>query len=468
MIQGLLANRETGGSLVEPEPEPEESQAKPPPRSLPGLHVLAKPAGALCNLACKYCFYLEKKDLYDGKQSPRMSEEVLECFIQQYIAASPAPEVSFAWQGGEPTLMGLDFFRRVVELQRKYRPSGTRITNAFQTNGLLLDEVWCEFLRREEFLVGLSIDGPGSLHDGYRVDRRGRPTLDRVLRVLERLQHHKVEFNTLTVVHRENGQRPFEVYRFLKKHGCRFLQFIPLVERAAADGSLAGPPELEGSTSDSPVTPWSVRPEDYGNFLCAVFDEWIRHDVGEIHVQLFEVQLAIRMGLPASLCLFAPTCGRGMVVEHNGDVYACDHYVYPEYGRGNILSRTLAECAASPEQREFGRMKRDGLPHACRECETRFACHGECPKRRFMTTPDGAPGLNYLCPAYKQFFRHIEPDMRTMADLLNRGLPAALIMDLHARKDGAAPHGTQRAGRNDPCPCGSGKKYKKCCGARQP
>jgi uncharacterized protein len=257
------------------------------------------------------------------------------------------------------------------------------------------------------------------------------------------------------------------VYRFLKEQGSRFLQFIPLVERSAADGSLAGPPELDGPASVSTVTPWSVRPEDYGSFLCAVFDEWVRHDVGQIHVQLFEVQLAVRMGLPASLCLFAPTCGRGMVAEHNGDVYACDHYVYPEYRRGNILRRSLEECVSSPEQREFGRMKRDGLPRACRKCEVRFGCYGECPKRRFVTTPAGEAGLNYLCPAYKRFFQHIERDMRAMADLLNRGLPAALIMDLRSGNAGGRSRSGPRVGRNDPCPCGSGRKYKKCCGGNQ-
>ncbi len=447
--------------------EPDPTECEQPLRRIPGLHVLAKPAGPLCNLACKYCFYLEKKDLYDAKQSFLMSEDVLERFIEQYIAASPGPEVTFAWQGGEPTLIGLPFFRRVVELQEKYRRPGTQVTNAFQTNGLLLDDTWCEFLRREKFLVGVSIDGPPHLHDGYRLDRRGRPTCERVLRVLERLGRHGVEFNTLTVVHRENSQHPLEVYRFLKEHGSRFLQFIPLVEREAPDGSLAGPPELDGSMSVPPVTRWSVRPEDYGSFLCTVFDEWVRHDVGQIHVQLFEVQLAIRMGLPASLCLFAPTCGRGMVVEHQGDIYACDHYVYPEYRRGNILSRSLAECVGSPAQRKFGRMKQDGLPRLCRECEVRSGCHGECPKRRFVATPDGEAGLNYLCPAYKRFFQHIERDMRTMGDLLNRGLPAALIMDLRSGRAALRSSARPRVGRNDPCPCGSGRKYKKCCGGSQ-
>jgi uncharacterized protein len=422
---------------------------------------MAKPAGPRCNLACQYCYYLEKENLYGERHRFRMPDEVLERFVPQYIAASPGPEISFAWQGGEPTLMGLEFFQRVVELQEKHRPDGSRITNAFQTNGMLLDDEWCDFLKRQRFLVGLSIDGPRDFHDRHRVDRSGKPTFDRVVTALERLRRHGVEFNTLTVVHRENSQAPLEVYRFLREQGSRFLQFIPLVERVRPDGSLAEPPHPSARTDGSRVSDWSVRPEDYGRFLCEIFDEWVSHDVGLVHVQLFEVQLAIRMGLPSPLCLFAPTCGRGLILEHNGDVYACDHYVYPEYGRGNLLTESLSECVASPEQKDFGRLKRDALPEACRECAVRVACHGECPKHRFVTTTDGQPGLNYLCPAYTRFFRHIDSKMRAMADLLERGLPAALIMDPHrGRRDVA----TGRVGRNDPCPCGSGRKYKKCCG----
>jgi uncharacterized protein len=432
----------------------------------PGLHVLAKPAGPLCNLACAYCFYLEKKNLYPRPHPFRMSEAVLERFIRQYIAASALPEVSFAWQGGEPTLMGVDFFRRVVELQRRHRAPGTRITNSLQTNGLLLDDEWCAFLRREGFLVGLSIDGPRHLHDVHRVDGDGRPTFDRALRSLHLLQRHGVEFNTLTVVHRENGEHPLEVYRFLRDCGSHFLQFIPLVERVTAEGALSGPPVPDRAPGAASVSPWSVGPEQYGRFLCSVFDEWVGNDVGRIHVQLFEVQLGVRMGMTASLCLFSPTCGRAVVLEHDGDVFACDHYVYPEYRRGNILSRSLAECAGSPEQREFGRMKRNALPRACRACDVRFACHGECPKRRFVTSAEGETGLNYLCPAYKRFFHHIEAPMGEMADLLGRGLPAALIMDPRARREAAAGQRVAaRAARNDPCPCGSGRKFKKCCGA---
>ena len=428
-----------------------------------GLHVLAKPIGAQCNLACEYCFYIEKQSLYGARQSFRMSDAVLERYIRQYLAASPDPEVNFAWQGGEPTLMGLDFFQRVVELQKQHCPPERQVSNALQTNGILLDDAWCEFLRREQFLVGVSIDGPEELHDRYRVDRGGRPTLARVLEALERLQRHGVEYNTLTVVHRENSRQPLETYRFLKRLGSRFLQFIPLVERAGDEASLAGPPDPSARGEGAAVTDWSVRPEDYGSFLCAIFDEWVRRDVGRIHVQLFEIQVAIRLGLPASLCLFASTCGRNLVLEHNGDVYACDHYVYPQYLRGNIENRSLADCVSAPAQRRFGRDKRDGLPRVCLECEVRFACHGECPKRRFATTPDGEPGLNYLCAAYLQFLRHADPQLRAMADLVRRELPAALIMDPRAHREAAEAPSSFRAGRNDPCPCGSGQKYKRCC-----
>jgi uncharacterized protein len=434
--------------------------------ALPGLTVVAKPIGPLCNLACEYCFYLEKKDLYGERHAFRMSDAVLDRFIQEYFAASPFPEVTFAWQGGEPTLMGIPFFRRVVELQQKHRPRGTRVVNALQTNGILLDEAWCDFLREAGFLVGLSIDGPEHLHDRYRVDHTGKPTFARVMRALGLLQRHGVEFNTLTVVHRENGQQPLEVYRFLKEQGSHFPQFIPLVERVSDDGSLVPPGQIATGRS-APVSPWSVRPEDYGSFLCAIFDEWVTHDVGRIHIQIFEVQLAIRLGLPASLCLFAPTCGRGLALEHNGDVYACDHYVYPEYLRGNLLRESLRDCVSLPAQREFGRMKRDALPSHCRECDVRFACHGECPKRRFVATPDGEPGLNYLCPAYQRFFRHIDSPMRAMADLVRQGLPAARIMEPGRRSRADGPAFGSQVGRNARCPCGSGQKYKRCCGAQR-
>jgi uncharacterized protein len=427
---------------------------------------MTKPVGPICNLDCRYCFYLEKEDFYERPRSWEMPEDVLETYVRQYIEGQQAPEVSFAWQGGEPTLLGVRFFRKVVELQRRHA-GGKRIHNALQTNGTLLDDEWCAFFRENGFLIGLSIDGPRELHDAYRTDKRGRPTFDAATRGLGLLKKHGVEFNTLTVVHRRNAEKPLEVYRFLKEIGSGFIQFIPLVERSphaplqTESGliqiSLAAPPQ--GEEPKSPVTEWSVRPAQYGEFLCRIFDEWARHDVGRAFVQLFDVALGNWAGAGGGLCVFSETCGTALAMERNGDVYSCDHYVYPQYRLGNVMETTLAEMVLSPEQVRFGNDKADGLPKYCRECEVRFACHGECPKHRFTRAPDGEWGLNYLCPAYKRFFNHIDPHMRTMAELLRRGRPPAEIMALLADE---APRGN-KVGRNDACPCGSGKKYKKCC-----
>jgi uncharacterized protein len=444
-----------------------------------GFHIMTKPIGPICNLDCRYCFYLEKEELYTAERQRRpsweMPPDVLETYIRQYIQNQEIPEISFAWQGGEPTLLGVRFFERVVQLQARYA-EGKRIHNALQTNGTLLDDAWCEFLARNGFLVGLSIDGPEDLHDAYRVDKRGRPTYAAVERGLNLLKKHGVEFNTLTVLHRLNAREPERVYSFLKEIGSGYMQFIPLVERSAAaplqtEGglirlSLAAPP---GSTqTESPVTEWSVIPEDYGEFLCRVFDAWVRRDVGRVFVQAFDVALGIWAGYGASLCVFAETCGDALALEHNGDLYACDHYVYPEYLRGNILRSSLTELARSPAQRKFGADKRDTLPRYCRACEVRFACNGECPKHRFLRTPDGEYGLNYLCAGYKRFFSHIDAPMRTMAQLLHAGRAPAEIMEIlagrAARPRSAVAVGAARApGRNDACPCGSGRKYKHCC-----
>jgi uncharacterized protein len=415
---------------------------------------MTKPIGPICNLACRYCFYLEKEKLYPGTKDWRMSDAALESYVRQYIEAQDAPVISFAWQGGEPTLLGVEFFRRAVELQKRYCPAGRKVANSMQTNGVLLDDEWCRFLRENEFLVGVSLDGPRQLHDHYRVDKGGKPTFDRVMRGVELLKHHKVEFNTLTVVNRLNSRHPIEVYRFLRKHGSGHMQFIPLVERVGGSETLAGPPSQEPATQNEPVTPWSVEPKQFGEFLCAIFDEWIRHDVGKVFMQLFEVQLGVWMGLPASLCMFAETCGGAMALEHNGDLYACDHYVYPEYKLGNIMDRSINELAYSARQTKFGRDKADALPKYCRQCEVRFACNGECPKHRFMTTPDGEPGLNYLCAGYKRFFRHIDRHMRALGGIIRAGRPASDIMETLTRHEPA---------RNDLCPCGSGKRYKNCC-----
>ncbi len=437
---------------------------------------MTKPIGPICNLDCKYCFYLEKEKMLraDGlapATSWQMSDEVLETYIRQYILSQSTPEVTFAWQGGEPTLLGVPFFRRVTELQKRYS-DGRPIHNAIQTNGTLLDDQWCEFLAREQFLVGISIDGPAALHDTYRVDKQQRPTFDMVMHGLELLKAYKVEFNTLTVVNRVNSSDPLTIYRFLKEIGSGFIQFIPLVERHfhspphPANGllqiDLAPPPRKRDPECE--VTEWSVRPEQYGRFLVQIFDEWILKDVGAVFVQLFDSALGSWLGEGASLCVFAETCGSALAMEQSGDVYSCDHFVYPDYRLGNILQTNLAELARSQAQENFGRDKQSTLPRYCRECSVRFACNGECPKHRFITTPDGEFGLNYLCAAYKMFFTHIDPFMRTMATMLRQGRPPSEIMATLRKPQSTA--GTRQVGRNDLCPCGSGQKYKKCCQSR--
>ena len=444
---------------------------------------MVKPTGPICNLGCTYCYYLEKEELYPSGRSFKMSPPVLESFIQQYISAQDVPEVNFAWQGGEPTLLGLEFFQEVVRLQAQFA-DGKAISNAIQTNGTLLNDEWCEFFTENGFLVGLSIDGPEALHDAYRVDKGGKPTFQKVMKGLGFLRKHGTEYNTLTVVNRANSQEPLEVYRFLKEIGSRFLQFIPLVERGPDSAArsrgldLSGPPgppgfaQIENLVGQpgpglveggcSTVTPWSVEAREFGAFLSTIFDEWVRKDVGRIFIQLFDTALAGWMGMEPPLCVFAETCGNALVLEHNGDLYACDHYVYPEYRLGNILETPVAELAHLPEQHGFGQAKWDSLPRYCLDCEVRFVCNGECPKHRFLDTPGGEPGLNYLCSGYKHFFNHITPEMEIMAELLKRRRPPAEIMSMMAAQDRAAALAT--AGRNDPCPCGSGKKFKTCCG----
>jgi len=399
------------------------------------FHVMTKPVGSKCNLDCTYCFYLEKERLYPGTASFRMAPDVLEAFVRDYIAGQPGPVVSFAWQGGEPTVAGVDYFRTVVALQQRHA-QGKTIENALQTNGTLLDDEWCEFLAAQRFLVGLSIDGPADLHDAYRVDKGGHPTFARVMAGLELLRKHGVEFNTLTTVHRRNSRRPLDVYRFLRSIGSRYLQFIPIVERnAPADAvdemDLAAPPEpAEESAPDAQVTEWSVRPVDYGDFLVRIFDEWVASDVGTVFVQQFDAALANWTGEPAGVCVFSERCGRALAVEHNGDVYSCDHYVYPRYRLGNLLNQSLSALVDSSAQQAFGEAKTDKLPRYCRECPVRFACHGECPKHRFLRTPHGESGLNYLCGGYKKFFGHIDAGVSTMARLLSVGRAPAEIMSI--------------------------------------
>ena len=393
-----------------------------------GFHVMAKPIGPICNLDCKYCFYLEKESLYPQVSKWSMQEDVLDSYIRQYIEAQDAPTVHFAWQGGEPTLLGVEYFRKLVEIQKKYA-DGKSIQNAFQTNGILLDDEWAKLFKENGFLVGLSIDGPREMHDAYRVDKGGQPTFDKVMRGLEVLKRNNVEFNALTTVHRANGDHPLEVYRFLKQHGSGFLQFIPVVERIAhrvpSNELQLVSPEFSG---EAEVAPWSVEPQQFGRFLCAIFDEWVRQDVGRTYVQIFDVSLEMWVGMEASLCVFRRQCGAALAIEHCGDVYSCDHFVYPENRLGNIMEAPLESLAASRQQQRFGKEKESLLPRYCRECDVRFACNGECPKHRFLKTPDGEGGLNYLCAGYKIFFHHIDPYMRFMAEELSARRAPANVM----------------------------------------
>jgi uncharacterized protein len=421
------------------------------------FHVLAKPTGAVCNLDCKYCFFLSKEELYPGSEF-RMSDEVLESYIRQQLAGQQGAEATVAWQGGEPTLMGLDFFRRSVNLANKYRRPQQTVQHTIQTNGTLLDENWCIFFRENKFLVGLSLDGPRELHDIYRVDKGGHPTFDKVLRAARLMQQHQVDFNILCTVHAMNADHPLPVYRFFRDElGARYIQFIPIVERVNTDGRTRF---QEGYA----VTERSVGSEQWGHFLIAIFDEWLKRDVGTVFVQMFDAALASWVGAPAALCIFAETCGDAVALEHTGDLYSCDHFVEPKYLVGNITETPLAELVGSARQRTFGAAKRDTLPQYCRECEVRFACHGECPKNRFILTPDGEPGLNYLCAGYKAFFTHIDRPMRMMAELLRRGRYADEVMPILAAEEKQFAAAAVRAGRNDPCPCESGKKFKHCHG----
>lgn len=423
--------------------------------------VMAKPMGPRCNLDCSYCYYLEKTEFYPDESKFRMSPQVLESFISGYIASQVRArrrEIQFVWQGGEPTMLGLDYFRTIVSLQRKHCPPGHSVGNALQTNGTLLDDEWARFLHDEKFLVGLSLDGPPHLHDHYRRDRRQLPSSARVLAGWELLERHGVETNVLCVVNDRNGDCPVEVYRYLRDLGVRFIQFIPIVERTDRQGRLAPPPQP--GDEDFSVAPWSVSPEQYGRFLCKVFDEWLRRDVGKVSVQFFDLQVGIWAGEPASLCVFAETCGAGLALEHNGDLYACDHYVYPDYRLGNIAQAPIETLAALPQQRQFGLDKKARLPAACRRCEWRFACHGGCPKHRFLPTEaDDPERLNYFCRSNRMFFQHAAPHLQLMARLIRQGQPAARIMEMLEKPK------TPPAGRNAPCPCGSGQKYKRCCGA---
>jgi uncharacterized protein len=423
-----------------------ESPRRPGP---PAFHLLAKPTGAICNLDCSYCFYLSKEMLYPGSRF-RMAETLLETYIRQLIEAHHrAPEVTVAWQGGEPTMMGLNFFRRSIELEQRYARPGQRIVNTIQTNGTLIDDAFAAFFKEHGFLVGVSIDGPPELHDAYRVDKGGRPTLHRVLEGLRVLQRHGVEWNALTTVHHVNEAHGLAVYRFLRDEtGARFIQFIPIVERPCPGGVPTG----------DTVTERSVSPAGYGRFLIEVFEEWVRRDVGTVFVQMFDTALANWLGQPPALCVHRETCGLALALEHTGDLYSCDHFVEPRHRLGNITTTPIKELVASPQQWRFGQAKRDTLPRYCRECSVRFACHGGCPKDRLARTPDGEPGLNYLCPSYKAFFHHVDRPMRAMSRMLRARRAPAGVMQRYAAQDAAREPGA-------PCTCGSGKPWRGCHGA---
>ena len=390
------------------------------------LYVMLKPAGAHCNLACKYCYYLEKNKLYPTAQRHLMSDEMLEQFTREYIEAQTMNQVLFTWHGGEPLLRSIDFYRKALSLQQKYA-RGRRIDNVIQTNGTLLTDEWCEFFAQNHWLVGISIDGPQPDHDHYRLTAAGKPSWKKVMQGIKLLKKHGVEWNAMAVVNAYNANHPLEFYRFFKENGCQFLQFTPIVERLTRheDGrtlaSLADKNEISLSEA-------SVVPEQWGYFLCAIFDEWVRKDVGKIFVEIFDCTLANWMGISPGICAYSKECGHAGVMEHNGDVYSCDHFVFPEYKLGNIRDHSLIDMLYGEQQQEFSRLKHSSLPRQCKECDMEFACHGECPKNRFMKDKYGDSGLNYLCPGYYHYYQHVAPYMDYMKQELMSQRPPSNIM----------------------------------------
>mgnify|MGYP003054340243 FL=1 len=390
------------------------------------LYVMLKPAGAHCNLACKYCYYLEKNKLYPTAQRHLMSDEMLEQFTREYIEAQTMNQVLFTWHGGEPLLRSIDFYRKALSLQQKYA-GGRRIDNVIQTNGTLLTDEWCEFFAQNHWLVGISIDGPQPDHDHYRLTAAGKPSWQKVMQGIKLLKKHGVEWNAMAVVNAYNVNHPLEFYRFFKENGCQFLQFTPIVERQTRheDGrtlaSLADKNEI-------PLSEASVTPEQWGYFLCAIFDEWVRKDVGKIFVEIFDCTLANWMGVSPGICAYSKECGHAGVMEHNGDVYSCDHFVFPEYKLGNIRDQSLIDMLYGEQQQEFSRLKHSSLPRQCKECDMEFACHGECPKNRFMKDKYGDSGLNYLCLGYYHYYQHVAPYMDYMKQELMAQRPPSNIM----------------------------------------
>lgn len=392
------------------------------------IYVMSKPVGPLCNLDCSYCYYLEKEEMYRQRKSYRMTDELLERFTEEYINCQPIPEVLFTWHGGETLLRGIDFFRKAVAYQQKYG-QGRPIVNTLQTNGLLLNDEWCRFFKENNFLIGISIDGPEEFHDKYRVDKGGRGTFNRVMKAIQLLQKHEVEFNTLSVINDCNVHYPVETYNFFKEIGSQYMQFAPIVERWGDrdDGLELLPP---GEFSGAELAPWSVKAVDYGKFYCNMFDEWIKEDVGRYYVQMFDATLACYAGEAPGVCIFAKTCGHAAAMEHNGDVFGCDHFVFPEYKLGNFAAGdTLISMMLSDRQVKFGNDKRDKLPTQCKECYYLDICNGECPKNRILTTADGEPGLNYLCDGLKMYYNHTAPYMEFMVNELKNKRPPANVME---------------------------------------
>ena len=412
------------------------------------FQVFAKPIGSTCNLDCTYCYYLRIKQLYPKRETLRMVEDILEKYIIQHIEASSEPEIRFSWHGGEPTVLGLDYFRQIVALQRKHQPSQQRIFNGIQTNGTLLDEDWCRFLAKEGFSVGLSLDGPQEIHDRHRLTKGGKPTHEQTIHGYNLLKQYGINNDILCVVNTHNVQYPTQVYRFFKQIKARYISFLPLVETQ---------PEAEGGLSSR-----TVPAEAFGVFLCTIFDEWLENDIGKIKVQIFEEAARTAFGQDHSLCIFRPVCGDIPVIEHNGDFFSCDHFVDTEHHLGNIQETPLVRLLESPAQRAFGQAKLDTLPHYCRACEVRAMCNGECPKNRIIQTPDGQAGLNYLCAGYKRFFNHCQSFIEDIATLWRQQNPQPPIQ----REQAMDTQTRHKLGRNDPCLCGSGQKYKKCCGGK--
>ena len=392
------------------------------------LYVMLKPAGAHCNLACKYCYYLEKNNLYQNTPRHLMSDEMLEQFTREYIEAQTMPQVLFTWHGGEPLMRSIDFYKKALALQKKYA-HGKQIDNVIQTNGTLLTDEWCEFFAQNHWLVGISIDGPQEYHDHYRVTPAGKPSWEKVMQGISLLKKHRVEWNAMAVVNAYNAEHPLEFYHFFRDNGCQYLQFTPIVERLTEheDGrtlaSLADDREI-------PLADASVTPAQWGNFLCTIFDDWVRHDVGKMFVEIFDCTLANWMGVLPGICAYSKECGHAGVMEHNGDVYSCDHFVFPEYKLGNIREQSLIDMLYGEKQQAFSHLKHTSLPRQCKECDMEFACHGECPKNRFEKDKYGEPGLNYLCQGYYQYYSHVAPYMDFMKRELLAQRPPANIMNV--------------------------------------